>query len=160
MENCKKFLDIGIFNIQDGKYNEGIKNINKAIEVKNDWEIPYFYRGVAFQALEKYDDAILDYTKALSINNKMTDAYYNRARIILTRKDIQNPPYERAILDLEKALQLDDCFIDALYAMAVAKMKVEKYNESLNYLEKLLKIQPDSINAKALRKLLLIKYVK
>ena len=160
MNDYKEFLDIGIFNIQQGKFKDGIENINKSLDIKSDWEIPYFYRGVANQALENFDDAILDYTKALSFNNKMTDAYYNRAYIMLTRKDIENPDYNKIIADLEQALNLDDKFIDALYAMAAAKMKIEKYSESLEYLEKLLSIQPDSINAKALKKLLLTKYIK
>ncbi|MCQ2754322.1 MAG: tetratricopeptide repeat protein [bacterium] len=160
MDNYKKFLDIGIFSIQNGKFQDGIENINKSLEIKSDWEIPYFYRGVAYQALEKFDDAILDYTKALSFNNKMADAYYNRAYIMLTRKDLENIDYNKVIADLEQALNLDNNFIDALYAMAAAKMKVEKYSESLEFLERLLFIQPDSINAKALKKLLLTKYIK
>lgn len=155
----KKFLDIGIFYIQNGKCKEGIENINKSIEIKKDWEIPYFYRAVAYQTLEDFDNALLDYTKALSINNKMTDAYYNRARIILTRKDIKKPDYNKVIEDLNKALKLDEKFIDALYAMAVAQMKIENYEESLKYLDKLLAIEPDGINSRALKKLLLKKYI-
>jgi len=156
----KKFLDIGIFYIQKGNYSEGIENINKSLEIKSDWEIPYFYRGVAFQALNKFNDAILDYTKALSFNDKMADAYYNRAYIMLSRKDIEKVDYKKVITDLEKALELDNAFIDALYAMAVAQMKIQQYEKSLKYLDKLISIQPDSINAKALKKLLLSKYIK
>jgi len=160
MNNYKEFLDTGIFYIQKGQFQNGIESINESLKIKNDWEIPYFYRGVAYQALNEFDNAILDYTKALSFNDKMTDAYYNRAYILLSRKDIENPDYQRAISDLEKALELDSSFIDALYAMAAAQMKIKQYNESLKYLEKLLSIQPDSINAKALKKLLLTKYLK
>ena len=39
---------------------------------------------------------MMDYTKALSIDDKMTDAYYNRAKIILSRKDIDNPNIEKS----------------------------------------------------------------
>ena len=159
MNESKKYLDEGIYCIQDGKFKEAIENINKSIEIKNDWEIPYFYRGVAHEALQEYDEAILDYTKSISYNPKMTDAYYNRAHILLSRKDIENPDINRAISDLEKALELDNEFIDALYAMAAAQMKIKEYHKSLEYLEKLLQIQPDSINAKALKKLLLNKYI-
>ena len=155
----KKFLDIGIFYIQNGKCKEGIENINKSLEIKDDWEIPYFYRAVAYQTLNEFDNAMLDYTKALSINSNMPDAYYNRARILLTRKDIENPDFYQAIEDLTKALELDKNFIDALYTMAVAQMKIENYEESLRYLDRLLEIEPDGINSRALRKLLLKKYI-
>lgn len=160
MNDYKKYLDDGIYEFQCGKYNEAIENINKSIELKNDWEISYFYRAASYQALENYDEAILDYTKSLQINDKLTDAYYNRARILLSRKDIENPDITRAISDLEKALELDSNFVEALYAMGAALKKVEKYQESLKYLDKAIELQPDFIHAKALKNLILQKYLK
>ena len=159
MSDYKYYLDEGIFNIQDGDFEKGIENINKSIELKNDFEISYFYRAVANQALKNYDEAMLDYTKALQINDKMTDAYYNRAEITLSRKDIENPNIEKAVSDLNKALELDDKFIDALFAMAAAYKKLGDYHKALIYLEKLLQIEPDAVNAKALKKLILQKYI-
>ncbi len=155
----KYYLDNGIFDIQNGRFQNGIENINKSLDLKNDWEIPYFYRAVANQALEKFDDAILDYTKALQLNEKMVDAYYNRAKILLSRKDIENPDINRAVSDLEKALELDPKFLDALYAMAAALKKLEKYNEAISYLDRLLEIEPEAVQARALKKLLLNKYL-
>lgn len=159
MDEFKFFLDKGIENINKGLYQEAVQDITKSIELKNDWEISYFYRAVAYHSLEKYDEAMLDYTKAISLNEKMTDAYYNRAKIILTRKDIKNPDIQKAVMDLEKALELDEKFLDALYAMAAAHKKLGNYKKALEYLEKLIKIEPDAINARAFKKLLLQKYL-
>ncbi len=159
MKDYKYYLDNGIYNFQDGKYEDAIENINKSLELKNDWAIPYFYRGAVYDAMEKYDEAMLDYTKALSIDDKMTDAYYNRAKIILSRKDIENPNIQNAINDLEKALELDNKFVDALFAMAAAYKKLGDYHKALSYLEKLLEIEPDAVHAKALKKLILQKYI-
>lgn len=158
MNDYKYYLDYGIYDFECGKYSDAIEKFNKSLELKNDWEIPYFYRGVANQALENFDEAILDYTKALEFNEKMTDAYYNRARILLSRKDIENPDINRAINDLTKAIELDANFVDALYAMAAALKKQEKYKECLVYLDKVLELQPDFIHARALKKLILQKY--
>ena len=159
MSDYKEYIDKGIEEIHQGKFEDAIENITKSIELKNDWEISYFYRAVANQALEKWDDAMLDYTKALQINNKMTDAYYNKAKITLSRKDIANPDIKKAISDLEKALELDDKFVDALFAMAAAYKKLGDYHKSLEYLEKLLEIEPQAVNARALKKLILQKYM-
>lgn len=159
MTDYKTFLDDGIFDIRNGKFEEAIDKINKSLEIKRDWEIPYFYRAVAFQALEDFDNAMLDYTKAIQLNPRMTDAYYNRAYISLSRKDIQNPDVEKAVADLEKALELDPKFIDALFAMAAAHKKLGNYHTALEYLEKLIQIEPDAVNAKALKKLILQKYI-
>lgn len=160
MTDYKTLLDNGIYNINFGNFEEGISDINKSLEIKNDWEIPYFYRGVAFHAMEEYDKAMLDYTKALQLNEKMTDAYYNRAKIILTRKYIANPNIHQAVMDLEKALELDEKFLDAFYALAAAHKKLGNYQKALEYLEKLIEIEPEAVNARALKKLLLQKYIK
>lgn len=159
MTDYKFYLDNGINDINRGNFQEGIENINKSLELKSDWAIPYFYRAVAYDALDEFDEAMLDYTKSIQLDEKMTDAYYNRARIILSRKDIDNPKVENAIKDLEKALELDEKFVDALYAMAAAKKKIGDYHAALEYIEKLLKIEPDAIWAKALKKLILQKYI-
>ena len=159
MNDYKEYLDSGIYDFQCGKYADAIEKINESIKLKNDWEIPYFYRAASHQAMENFDDAILDYTKALQLNDKMTDAYYNRAKIILSRKDIDNPDLNRAVSDLEKALELDANFAEALYAMAAALKKLEKYNEALIYLDRVLELQPDFIHARALKKLILNKYL-
>lgn len=159
MSDYKEYIDKGIEEIHQGKFEDAIENITKSIELKNDWEISYFYRAVANQALEKWDDAMIDYTKALQINDKMTDAYYNKAKITLSRKDIANPDIKKAISDLEKALELDDKFVDALFAMAAAYKKLGDYHKSLEYLEKLLEIEPQAVNARALKKLILQKYM-
>ncbi len=159
MSDYKFYLDNGIFNFRNGDFELAVENINKSLELKNDWAIPYFFRGAAYQALENFDEAMLDYTKALTLDDKMTDAYYNRAKIILSRKDIDNPNVKNAVADLEKALALDGNFVDALFAMAAAQKKLGEYHKALEYLEKLLQIQPDAVHAKALKKLILNKYI-
>lgn len=159
MSDFKTYLDDGINDIRNGKFDDGIEKINKSLELKDNWEIPYFYRAVANHALENYDEAMLDYTKAIQLNEKMTDAYYNRAKILLTRKDIENPDIKKAVEDLEKALEQDEKFLDALYAMACAHKKLGNYKEALTYLEKLIEIEPEAVNARALKKLLLQKYL-
>ncbi len=159
MTDYKTYLDKGIECIHSGNFLQAVDNITKSIELKNEWEISYFYRAVAYHAMEKFDDAILDYTKAIQLNEKMTDAYYNRAKITLSRKDIKNPNVEQAVKDLEKALEQDEKFLDALFAMAAAHKKLGNYKTALEYLDKLLKIEPEAVNARAFKKLLLQKYL-
>ena len=159
MSDYKTLLDDGIFDIRNGRFEDAVQKINQSIELKRDWEISYFYRAAAYQALEKFNDALLDYTKAIQLNPRMTDAYYNRAYINLTRKDIKNPDLQKTVEDLNKALELDPKFIDALYAMAAAQKKLGNYHTALEYLEKLIQIEPDAVNAKALKKLILQKYI-
>lgn len=159
MTDYKKYNDEGIELLYKGELEQALQKLDKSIELKCDWEISYFYRAVVNQALKNFDNAMIDYTKAVSINQKMTDAYYNMAQITLTRKDIENPDINKAIEHLEKALELDEKFIDALFAMAAAYKKLGDYHKALEYLEKLLQIEPEAIQARALKKLILQKYI-
>lgn len=159
MSDYKYYLDEGIVDFRNGKYSNALENINMSIQLKDDWDISYFYRGVVNQALGNYDDAMIDYTKSIKLNPKMIDAYYNKAYITLSRKDLEAPNIKQAVKDLEIAIELDPKFIDALYAMAAAHKKLGNYHDSLVYLEKLLQIEPNAVNAKALKKLILQKYI-
>lgn len=159
MTDYKVHLDEGIADFYNGNFQSAVEKFDKAIYADNSISISYFYRGASYQALENYDEAILDYTKAISLDSKMTDAYYNRAKILLSRKDIENPDIKRAISDLEIALELDNKFVDALYAMAAAYKKIGEYHKALEYLEKLLQISPEHVYARALKKLILQKYI-
>lgn len=159
MEDYKFFLDNGIEDLHKGNFPKALENINKSLELKNDWEIPYFYRAVAHQALENFEEAKKDYAKAIELNEKMTDAYYNRARITLTDKSASKEEIQAAVKDLEKALEQDEKFLDALYAMAAAHKKLGNYKTALDYLDKLIEIEPEAINARAFKKLLQQKYL-
>lgn len=155
----KYYLDEGIKDIYSGDYKSAIEKITKSIDIKNDFDVSYFYRAVAYHYLEDWDNAMLDYTKSIQLNPKMTDAYYNRARIILSRKDIENPKIENAVSDLKEALKLDDKFVDALYALSAALKKQGQYKKAIEYLDRLIEIEPDAVNAKALKKLIETKYL-
>lgn len=158
MNKYKELLDKGIELIHQGKFDEAIESISKSIEIKKDWEISYFYRAVAQQANENMNEAILDYTKALKIKPNMCDAYYNRAKIMLEMKNC-DVDIDKIIDDLKMALVFDENFIDALFALAAAYKKKAEYKLALETIEKLLKIQPDAIHARAFKKLLLQKYI-
>jgi tetratricopeptide (TPR) repeat protein len=114
MENYKEFLDNGIYEFYEGNFRNAIALFNKSIELNKEFSVTYFYRGASYHSIEEYDEAMMDYTKAITLDPKMTDAYYNRAKVILSRKDIQNPDILKAVADLNKALELDENFADAL----------------------------------------------
>ena len=84
----------------------------------------------------------------------MVDAYYNRAQLIM--KD--NP--KQALDDFVSAVALDSKFIDAYYAIAAIQKNLGQYDDAIKNLDKILEIEPMAVNAKALKKLILTKYLK
>ena len=150
----KYYLSLGIKEINKGNLLEGIKNIDESLKYNNKSDIAYFYKAVAYHSLNNNDLAYENYTKTIELNKKMIDAYYNRGQIIV--KD--NP--KQALDDFVTAVALDPKFIDAYYAIAAVQKNLGHYEDAVKNLDKILEIEPMAVNAKALKKLILTKYIK
>jgi tetratricopeptide (TPR) repeat protein len=86
------------------EYPNAIKDYSEALNLFPQHEgIKNVREGRAWAALnmEKYDDAIADFTAALSIDGKMANAYYGRALAWHKKGDPQ-----RAMQDAKEAVKL------------------------------------------------------
>ncbi len=151
---AKYYLSLGIQEINKGNFLEGIKNIDESLKHNDKSEIAYFYKAAAYQSLNNTNLAYENYTKSIDLNKKMTDAYFNRAKLIMN----DNP--KQALDDFVTAAALDPNFIDAYYAIAAIQKKLGQYEDAIKNLDKILEIEPMAVNAKALKKLILTKYLK
>ena len=150
----KYYLSLGIKEINKGNLLEGIKNVDESLKFNPKSSVAYFYKAVAYHSLNNNELAYDNYTKAIELNKKMVDAYYNRGQIIA--KD--NP--KQALDDFVTAVALDPKFIDAYYAIAAIQKNLGQYEDAIKNLDKILEIEPMAVNAKALKKLILNKYIK
>lgn len=150
----KYYLSLAIQEINKGNFFEGIKNIDEAIKYNDKSDVAYFYKAVAYHNLNNIDLAYDNYTKTIEINKKMIDAYFNRGQLIL--KD--NP--KQALDDFVAAVALDPKFIDAYYAIAAIQKNLGRYEDAIKNLDKILELEPMAVNAKALKKLIMNKYMK
>lgn len=151
---AKYYLSVGIQEINKGNFLEAVKNLDESLKHNEKSEIAYFYKAAAYQSLNNVDLAHENYTKAIEINKKMVDAYFNRGQLIL--KD--NP--KQALDDFVTAVALDPKFIDAYYAIAAIQKNLGHYEDAVKNLDKILELEPMAVNAKALKKLILTKYIK
>jgi tetratricopeptide (TPR) repeat protein len=83
----------------------------------------YFNRGNALLEKGDYDQAIADYTQALSINPQATEAYYNRGTAWYFKGD-----YDRAIADYNQALRINPQNAAAHYNRGLAWQSKGDYN--------------------------------
>ena len=149
----KYYLSLGITEINEGNFKEAIHNFDEALKFNSDSDLVYFYKGIANQSIGKTDSAIDCYTKSLEINKNMIDAYFNRGQLLF--KD--NP--KQALDDFVSAVALDPKFIDAYYSIAAIQKSMGQYREAVQNLDKILEIEPNAVNAKALKKLIMNKYM-
>jgi tetratricopeptide (TPR) repeat protein len=69
----------------------------------------YTNRGVAYRNLEMLDKALLDYNKAIEIDNTVPQAYYNRAWVYKLKNNMKS-----SCEDLNKSLELGMKDVDGL----------------------------------------------
>lgn len=147
------------------------KNFNRA----------YYNRGIAKLGLKKYEDAILDFTKELEINQNNDAAYYNRglaeqnldhyvSAIDDFTKAIEINPNEsdyyadrgalisktngdlkKAEQDLSKAIELDNSDKDKFMTRAVIFCKLKLYLAAIDDLNIVIRMDPNNTQAYDLR---------
>ena len=83
----------------------------KLIPAKENKKIAQAYtnRGVAYRNLDRLDEALLDYNKAIESDNSVPQAYYNRAWIYKLKNNMKS-----ACEDLNKSLELGMSDVDDL----------------------------------------------
>ena len=88
--------------------------------------------------LERYEEAIADFTKAIEIDPS-SSAYISRG---LARQKLNQ--YENAIADYDKAIQFDDKYSHAYMVRGIAKASLEKYEDSILDFDKAIEIDESS----------------
>jgi tetratricopeptide (TPR) repeat protein len=59
------------------KYEDAIKKLEKAIELKPDYSDAYLNLGISLNALDKYEDAIKNFKIALELEPDFMEVYFN-----------------------------------------------------------------------------------
>lgn len=150
----KYYLSLGIKEVNSGNFTEAIKSLNEVLKYNSKSDLAYFYKGIVYHSLNKVKEAFENYSKAIEINKKMPDAYFNRGQLIMKT----NP--KGALDDFVSAVALDGKFIDAYYSIAVIQKEMKQYEDAIKNLDKIIELEPQAVNAKALKKLILNKYMK
>lgn len=150
----KYYLSLGILDVNSGNFKDAIFNFDESLKFNPNLATAHFYKGVAYHSLGKNDEAYENYSRAIEVDKKMIDAYFNRGQLI-----IKDKPKE-ALDDFVSAVSLDPKFLDAYYAIASVQKNLGQYEDAVKNLDKIIELEPHAVNAKALKKLILTKYLK
>lgn len=162
MENGKDYkyyLELGIEETNKQNFDLAKQALEQALELQPESAFAYFCLAVVFHNKLDLEAAYENYTQAIKYDNKMIDAYYNRAQVILLNDNATEDELCGALKDLEKAYELDDKFIDAYYAAAVIEKKLGEYHKAIALLDRVLLLEPNAVYSKALKKLIQQKYL-
>ncbi|MDZ4748748.1 MAG: tetratricopeptide repeat protein [Saprospiraceae bacterium] len=135
------------------RFEEAIKDFDKAIELLPTFSMAYYNRGNMYQKQKKYDQALADFNQAIRYRRDFDKAYNNRgtlyketnrldeALVDYDRAISLNPDYYRvynnrgsvyilqkqyqlAIEDLDRAIALKQDFAEAFGNRGIAKLKL------------------------------------
>ncbi|HHT9125137.1 MAG TPA: tetratricopeptide repeat protein [Candidatus Brocadiia bacterium] len=119
------------------RFEEAIKQYDKALEINPNLADAYLNRGNAYYNKGENDRAILDFNKALEINSRYAEAYNNRGSAYDKKGE-----YDRAILDFNKALEINPRYAEAYNNRGVAYKKKGSYDLAISDYNKALEINP------------------
>lgn len=97
-------------------YNYQVSCYTKCLSFDREYTLAYNNRGVAYQNLGRYQEAIDDYNTTIKINPDYSDAYYNRG---VTYQTLGR--YQDAIRDYTRALSIDPDYALAYVNRGIAK---------------------------------------
>lgn len=159
-KDYKYYTSLGIEQTNDRNFDDALESLEKAIELNPEYALAYFSKAIVFHNLNQLQAAYENYTKAIELNAGMIDAYFNRAQTVLAFENPTEDELKSALSDLEKAIELDGKFIDALSYAATVKKKLKDYKGAVEYLDRVLEIDPQAVYSRALKKLIMQKYLK
>ena len=119
------------------QYDKAIECFDKALELNPEDSVIFANKGFMYLQIENYDDALKNYNEACKLE-KTVHNYVGLSNVYVEMSDFAN-----AEKYLKKASEIDDGDIEYLTAMGQFMMMEDNLEESLNYFDKVLKVNPN-----------------
>ena len=127
-------------------YEEALKSLSKALEIKPDYVHALAFKAAAYERLHEFQKATASYREVLGLEPSHAKAW-NSLGVCL--RELGNQ--EEAIQCYEKSIKSDPDFTDPLFNLAALYSARREYAKALSYVSRLLGINPDDYRAKELR---------
>lgn len=142
-------LDAGNKAYDAGKFDDAIKNFDKAIEIDNECIPAYTGRGIAYAAKNDFDTAIKDFDKTVKLDANYAEGYSNRGQAYAEKGDAQ-----KALADFNKAIELDPKYATAYNNRGALFAKAGDTDKAVADFKKALELDPnDKTAAENLKKI-------
>ena len=113
--------------LKEQNYKELIKSCDEMKKLDPNVKEVYNNRGISYKNLGEYNRAIIDYTKAIEIDNKYTEAYNNRG---ISYRNLGK--YKKSIVDYNKAIELNSNMPDIYSNRGLAYNDLGEYSKAID----------------------------
>lgn len=128
--------------IHGGDFDEGMAELDQAIELDPGDAHIYYNRGIAYSKQGHVDQAILNFTRAVEIAPDFADAYNSRGFVYFKQNN-----YDQALSDWAKTLEINPRCADTYNNRGVVYCSQKRYDESWEDIHKAealgIKIDPE-----------------
>ncbi len=122
-------------------YQKELKKLDEVIKEHRDNVAAYYNRGRIQGLRGDLAKALKDYTKAISLDNKMSDAYYNRGLVHVKMKQ-----YESALGDFSTVIKLEPGAADAYCNRGNVLYHLGRLDDAIRDYSKALQMRPNHGN--------------
>ena len=131
---------LAVLYAQSEKYNDALTTLDKAIDIDDGGALAPLYnsKGNIYLRLEKCDDAIEHYQKAIHYNGHYAIAFSNLGRAYYSKNQL-----DKAREYYEKAISLMNHYGDAHYNLAILLTKLGEHKEAISHLKQTLALNPN-----------------
>ena len=121
-----------------GLYKRALSNLQTAQEADPKFPAPYSLRGEIFILLQQPENALTEYTIALSLDSQFVAAQAGLGQaLFLTDKS------DEAIIQLKSLLTKDDTFTPAIITLSQCYMKQNNIQDALSLLTNIMELNPN-----------------
>jgi tetratricopeptide (TPR) repeat protein len=126
---------------KDGRDKEALADFEAAVEASGSWRAIH-NRGVSYAALGRVGQAMADLDRAIHMNARYPNAYFNRGELKYKQGD-----FAGALADYTAALKLNPKDSTTLNSRGHALYRMERFGEALRDYGEAIKIDPDNVAA-------------
>lgn len=144
-ETAQDYIESGKTKFEEGKFQEALKDLNKAIELEPNNAEAYIKRGsVKGYLMLNETDILQDFNKALELEPNNAKALVNRGiiKINLQREEEATEDFNKALELLNEAIRLDPNNDESYSDRARAKIGLKQIDEGLEDLNKAIELNP------------------
>lgn len=130
---------LGVIKLVQGRFGEAEVHLRAAVGLNGGSDEALSNYGYALKALNRPQDALAYFTRALAVNPRNPLSYHNRGSILA--ESVRN--YREAIEQFDKAIACNPNFADAYASKGNCLEKLGRFEDALVAYDKALSIRPD-----------------
>lgn len=130
-----------------------MKDLDDALRIRHKDPVVYLQRGICYENLSEFNNAIKEFTEAVGINPHFSKAYYHRGLCLMKyKKDCLEDLNKVIRFSLTvKAISLDHTYFEAYLTRATYFFNKRKFKHAIADCDVALKLESSSIHAHIMR---------